>query len=416
MADCLNIRVATDLTDRQNTILREEKQSGNQAFFYKGRLCHNTLNERHGPFYRHQHNRRNYQHAADRHTRHPVRERDTMERADRARNQDRNTGNHMRMTSSEANGNYTHRSAGHEDHQTSPHRHGRRQQTSGEQDVPHPEGERPVREDRRHVTSEEHRPRQLVGDAEAAFVPRQAQHAHNTPPQHDKRSHQHHVSVTDDRVPTYYSVSAFPTLRRETTRTTPAKTPTQRIPQQQCAFTLRTTATTAAHEKDIAPNTSLPDPPTLTTGLDTLSKSPEQRTDDTPVDDPDGGRHAAECAGNQQPFGDVRTDAATPSAPESEHDLSQTFAKQLLDPWDAAEDARNTTTLSQEDQAQSSPPEDGLATNLTFEVDPESTPGGPLTRSKVKQRQTQLTDMFPTSASRPSRKEDNHPCTDNSPI
>ena len=40
MSDTLNIRVATDLTDRQNNILREEKSAGRQACFYNGRLCY----------------------------------------------------------------------------------------------------------------------------------------------------------------------------------------------------------------------------------------------------------------------------------------------------------------------------------------------------------------------------------------
>ena len=40
MSDTLNIRMATDLTDRQNNILREEKSAGRQAYFYNGRLCY----------------------------------------------------------------------------------------------------------------------------------------------------------------------------------------------------------------------------------------------------------------------------------------------------------------------------------------------------------------------------------------
>ena len=40
MSDTLNIRVATDLTDRQNNILREEKSAGRQAYFHNGRLCY----------------------------------------------------------------------------------------------------------------------------------------------------------------------------------------------------------------------------------------------------------------------------------------------------------------------------------------------------------------------------------------
>ena len=40
MSDTLNIRVATDLTDRQNNILREEKSAGRQVYFYNGRLCY----------------------------------------------------------------------------------------------------------------------------------------------------------------------------------------------------------------------------------------------------------------------------------------------------------------------------------------------------------------------------------------
>ncbi len=40
MSDILNIRVATDLTDRQNNILREEKSAGRQVYFHNGRLCY----------------------------------------------------------------------------------------------------------------------------------------------------------------------------------------------------------------------------------------------------------------------------------------------------------------------------------------------------------------------------------------
>ena len=40
MSDTLNIRVTTDLTDRQNNILREEKSAGRQAYFHNGRLCY----------------------------------------------------------------------------------------------------------------------------------------------------------------------------------------------------------------------------------------------------------------------------------------------------------------------------------------------------------------------------------------
>ncbi|KAL8577203.1 hypothetical protein ACOMHN_061330 [Nucella lapillus] len=42
MADTLNIRVATDLTDSQYDILREERQAGRRAFFYNGRLHYHT--------------------------------------------------------------------------------------------------------------------------------------------------------------------------------------------------------------------------------------------------------------------------------------------------------------------------------------------------------------------------------------
>ena len=38
MSDTLNIRVATDVTDRQSSILREEKNAGRQAYFHNGRL------------------------------------------------------------------------------------------------------------------------------------------------------------------------------------------------------------------------------------------------------------------------------------------------------------------------------------------------------------------------------------------
>ena len=40
MSDTLNIRVATDLTDRQNNIRREETSDGRQAYFQNGRLLH----------------------------------------------------------------------------------------------------------------------------------------------------------------------------------------------------------------------------------------------------------------------------------------------------------------------------------------------------------------------------------------
>ena len=40
MSDILNIRVATDLTDRQNNIVREEKSAGRQVYFHNGRLCY----------------------------------------------------------------------------------------------------------------------------------------------------------------------------------------------------------------------------------------------------------------------------------------------------------------------------------------------------------------------------------------
>ena len=40
MSDILNIRVTTDLTDRQNNILREEKSAGRQVYFHNGRLCY----------------------------------------------------------------------------------------------------------------------------------------------------------------------------------------------------------------------------------------------------------------------------------------------------------------------------------------------------------------------------------------
>ncbi|KAL8582253.1 hypothetical protein ACOMHN_037010 [Nucella lapillus] len=40
MADTLNIRVASDLTNRQNQIIREEKDAGRQAYVWKGHMFH----------------------------------------------------------------------------------------------------------------------------------------------------------------------------------------------------------------------------------------------------------------------------------------------------------------------------------------------------------------------------------------
>ena len=45
MADTLNIRVASDLTDSQYDILKEEKQAGRRAYFYQGRLHYHTGKE-----------------------------------------------------------------------------------------------------------------------------------------------------------------------------------------------------------------------------------------------------------------------------------------------------------------------------------------------------------------------------------
>ena len=47
MSDKLNIRVATDLTDRQNSIRREETSGGRQAYFHNGRLLHRKEIPRH---------------------------------------------------------------------------------------------------------------------------------------------------------------------------------------------------------------------------------------------------------------------------------------------------------------------------------------------------------------------------------
>lgn len=44
MASTLGIRVSSDLTDRQNHILREERNAGRQAYVWKGRLCYSNRN------------------------------------------------------------------------------------------------------------------------------------------------------------------------------------------------------------------------------------------------------------------------------------------------------------------------------------------------------------------------------------
>ncbi|XP_076455160.1 superkiller complex protein 2-like isoform X2 [Babylonia areolata] len=44
MANTLNVRVASDLTQRQNQILREEREAGKKAYFWKGRLYYNKYN------------------------------------------------------------------------------------------------------------------------------------------------------------------------------------------------------------------------------------------------------------------------------------------------------------------------------------------------------------------------------------
>ena len=460
MADCVNIRVATDLTDRQNVILREQKQSGNQAYFYKGRLHHHSQDESRGPTHRlHYNHRRVHQHAPDRQFSRPNRE--SVAGDARTREQDRSTVSWMMSTSSEANGNYLHGG-----HQTRSDRQDWRQQTTCEQDIPHPEDTRPMEDEQgRHPKkSGEHRSRQSMGDAEPAFVSSQAQHAHSTPPQNDTESHhQHQVFQTDVRVPAYYSVSDFPTLRREPTRTTPAKTPTKRktarrqgdsTPRPIDQHAPRPTAITTTHEDDIMPNISLTVSTTLTTGLDTGLKSPQDVTDVTMATDLNSSsRLAADRDGSQQPSGDVLTEKSTTRTPEPEHDLSQTFAKQLLDPWETPEDTNSETPSSPGGQAQDNLPEDGVmaATHLTFEDDPESTPegpltrskardsrpedhttpvtdqnsgvnpestpvDGPLTRSKVHNKQTHLTDIFPSSGARSSRRASHATRTDSSPI
>ena len=49
MAETTYIRVASDLTDRQNQRLREEKEAGRKAFFWKGQLRYSTQAQRKSP-------------------------------------------------------------------------------------------------------------------------------------------------------------------------------------------------------------------------------------------------------------------------------------------------------------------------------------------------------------------------------
>ncbi|KAL8599855.1 hypothetical protein ACOMHN_038428 [Nucella lapillus] len=100
----------------------------------------------------------------------------------------------------------------------------------------------------------------------------------------------------------------------------------------------------------------------------------------------------------------VLASVLTPGKPEVQHDMSQTLVKQVLDPWETAEDGHSGTPPSPNRQKEGNLLHETMEeANLTIE---NETLDSPVRRPLARRcKQMHLTDTFRSTGSHSSRKK-----------